>query len=76
MVGLRQPLRLNEPASGLLSLSHYAVSLMVIGFSIERITVRLIRILRNMRRGVPSTTFFYPCQSFIPATKPAEFRYR
>jgi hypothetical protein len=44
MVGLGQPLRLNEPASGLLSLSHYAVSLMVIGFSIENITVRLIRI--------------------------------
>ena len=44
MGGLRQPLRLNEPVSGLLSFSHYAVSLMVIGFSIENITVRLIRI--------------------------------
>jgi hypothetical protein len=44
MGGLRQPLRLNEPASELLSVSHYAVSLMFMEFSIENITVRLIRI--------------------------------
>jgi hypothetical protein len=31
MGGLRQPLRLNKPASGLLSVSHYAVSLIVMG---------------------------------------------